>query len=58
MRPAWFRLGRVTDLVELLEKVDKQKAEDMRNNVVPGDCIEFVECTIITPKVCFARIEI
>ena len=41
---------RVTDLVELLEKVDSQKTAEMKNNVVPGDSIEFIDCTIITPK--------
>lgn len=35
---------RVTDLVDLLNKVDAQKAADLSNSVQAGDCIEFEGC--------------
>ena len=35
---------RITDMVDLLEEVDAQKARDLRDNVVPGDCI--VRCAM------------
>jgi ABC-type multidrug transport system fused ATPase/permease subunit len=41
---------RITDMVDLLEEVDAQKERDLRDNVVPGDCIAFENCTIVTPK--------
>ena len=41
---------RVTDLVDLLRKVDAQKAQDLAAGVLEGDCIEFENVEIVTPK--------
>lgn len=40
---------RVTDLLELLERVKKTKAEELAANIVAGDCIAFNDVDIITP---------
>jgi hypothetical protein len=44
-------VARVTALVDLLNKVDAQKAADLSNSVQAGDCIEFEGCG--TTAACF-----
>jgi ABC-type uncharacterized transport system fused permease/ATPase subunit len=41
---------RVTDLVDLLEKVDREKRAEMSCSVVDGEAIEFDNVDIVTPK--------
>ena len=40
---------RVTDLLELLDRVKTQKAEELSRNIVPGDSIAFDDVDIFTP---------